>query len=49
MKRNEAYFWLADQLNIDKKEAHFSTMSREHIIKAIQVCREYLENNCILY
>lgn len=48
MNRNQAYNWLAKQLNISYNICHFSLMSKENLIKSKIYCDQYLaerENN----
>ena len=45
MSREETYKWLADQLNINESDTHFSKMTDFVCREAILVCQHLLNNN----
>ena len=45
MERNEAYWWLSNQLGIKKDKCHFSLFDHNMCIKAIQLSVDLLHKN----
>lgn len=43
--RRKLYTWLAKEMDIPKKDCHFSLMTDHQIKKAIDICSEQFANN----
>ena len=45
MSRTKAYTWLAAELGITYSDCHMAWLTKEQLIKAIEICAEYIELN----
>jgi hypothetical protein len=45
LERNEAYAWLAEQLGVEREKCHFGFLRAKHLVEAISICKQYLEEN----
>lgn len=46
MSRSEAYRWLSEALNLDKRDCHIGMFDRDLCYRAVEVMREEVERRC---
>lgn len=45
VQRQDAYHWLANNINVQPEECHAGTLSNDKLLEAIKFCERYLEEN----